>query len=341
MSTIKDNKMNYDDLLNKLENSLKTIVKSGDFKLYEMMAYHLGWDTKAKPDSAIHISRNHGLATLISSQAIGGQPEISLPAATAIELVKTFSEVHDDVQSGIPMRNHRDTVWWVWGPAQAINVGDGLHALARLALLRLKHSTTSAETTLSALQMLDKAGLELCEGIFQNLEAQERIDLSIESYLEMAGKKTGSLYGCAMAFAPLFFDFDNDSIEAMYSLGKNSGISQEINQDLKSIWYQSGQDDHALSEVLNKKKLAPVVHAFENANISQKRRLGDIYFKRVLDPKDLDEIQNVLDDVGSKIFCEQLSESILSQGIEKARNVFPSDTMDIIEPFVQELASCK
>ena len=341
MRAIKDGQINYEIISDELEDSLKTIIKSGDFKLYEMMAYHLGWNTTTKPNSAIHIKRNHGLTTLISSEAIAGEHKIALPAATAIELVKTFSEVHDDVQSGIPMRNNRDTVWWVWGPAQAINVGDGLHALARLALLRLKNSNASAETTLAALQMLDKAGLELCEGIFQNLESQERIDLTIDSYLEMAEKKTGSLFGCAMAFAPLFLQSDKSLIEAMYTLGKKIGVAREINQDLNSIWCQSEQDEHAMSEVLNKKKLAPVVHAFENAKISQKRKLGDIYFKRVLDPKDLGDIQEVLEEVGSKTYCEQLSESYVSKGIDKAKKILPSDTIEILAPFINELVSSK
>ena len=94
----------------------------------------------------------------------------------------------------------------------------------------------------------------------------------------------------------------NSLIEVMYTLGKKIGVAREINQDLNSIWCQSKQDEHAMSEVLNKKKLVPVVHAFENAKISQKRKLGDIYFKRVLDPKDLGDIQEVLEEVGSKTY---------------------------------------
>ena len=71
MRAIKDGQINYEILSDELEDSLKTIIKSGDFKLYEMMAYHLGWNTTTKPKSAIHIKRNHGLTTLKSSEAIG------------------------------------------------------------------------------------------------------------------------------------------------------------------------------------------------------------------------------------------------------------------------------
>ena len=61
----------------------------------------------------------------------------ALPAATAVEFVHHFSLIHDDIQNGNPDRDRRPAVWWHWGPGQAINAGDGLHALARLALFRL------------------------------------------------------------------------------------------------------------------------------------------------------------------------------------------------------------
>ena len=66
---------------------------------------------------------------LLACEACGG-PDVALPAAAAVELVQGFTEIHDDVQGGIPTRDGRDAVWWVWGPAQAINAGDGMHGWA-------------------------------------------------------------------------------------------------------------------------------------------------------------------------------------------------------------------
>ena len=64
------------------------------------------------------------------------------------------------------MRGERETVWWKWGPAQAINAGDGMHALARLALFGLQDAGLSAGSTFRAVQILDEAGLRTCEGRF-------------------------------------------------------------------------------------------------------------------------------------------------------------------------------
>ena len=53
-------------------------------------------------------------------------------------------------------------------------------------------------------------------------------------------------------------------------------------------------------EVLNKKKLLPVVHAIQNAGASERRRLGDVYFKRVLEPADVVEVQKLVEDLGGR-----------------------------------------
>ena len=56
--------------------------------------------------------------------------------------------------------------------------------------------------------------------------------------------------------------------------------------------------------VLNKTKLFPVIRALEIANISQKRALGEIYFKRVIQPEDLQSIYATIKDLGVFEYAE-------------------------------------
>ena len=55
-----------------------------------------------------------------------------------------------------------------------------------------------------------------------------------------------------------------------------------------------------LTEFLNKKKLFPVVLAMQSAGPSEKRQLGDVYFKRVLEKDDLDKVLNTIESLGVK-----------------------------------------
>ena len=74
---------------------------------------------------------------LATGEALGGEPELLLPAAAAVELVHSFSLVHDDLP---PLDNDRErrgapSVWAEYDEATAILAGDALLAEAiRLAL---------------------------------------------------------------------------------------------------------------------------------------------------------------------------------------------------------------
>jgi geranylgeranyl diphosphate synthase type II len=74
---------------------------------------------------------------LATGEAAGADVEAVLPAAAALELVHTFSLVHDDLPAldADEMRRGRPSVWAQFGEADAILAGDALLAEAfRLAL---------------------------------------------------------------------------------------------------------------------------------------------------------------------------------------------------------------
>lgn len=295
------------ELSDMVDAEMQDVFRARDLPLYGMMTYHLGWaDEQGQPTQATPKPRNHGVACLAASLVAGGDVEPALPAAASVELTNSFAEIHDDVQGGNPKRDARDAVWWTWGPAQAINAGDAMHALARLSLFRLQERGLSAETTFKAVQVLDQASLELCEGRFEDLEAQERIDLSVEAYLRIAARKTAALYAASMKLGAMVADADEETMAALETCGANIGMAVQVTSDLKELW--GARDGTPTPEVLNKKKLLPVAYAFEKANINQKRRLGDIYFKRVLEADDVTALLELLEETGGREYSGGVAE---------------------------------
>ncbi|MFD7097675.1 polyprenyl synthetase family protein, partial [Streptomyces xanthophaeus] len=101
-------------------------------------AYHFGWiDAQGNPADGDGGKALRPALALISAEAAGAAAEVGVPGAVAVELVHNFSLLHDDLMDGDEQRRHRDTVWKVHGPAQAILVGDALFALANELLLEL------------------------------------------------------------------------------------------------------------------------------------------------------------------------------------------------------------
>ena len=305
-----------DELTARVDAEMQAIVNERGFPLYDMMAYHLGWrGAHSQDDGSPQLQeRMHGALTLLACEAVGGDIGACLPAAAAIELVDKFAEIHDDVQEGNPQRNERDAVWWVWGPAQAINAGDGMHALGRLALLRLADRGVPDERVFDVVRLVDKASLRACEGRFRDLEAQERIDLSVEAYTRMAADKAGALLGCAMQIGALVGGADTATGNALAACGEKLGIALQVRSDLEALWGNDGQSQPNV-EVLNKKKLIPVVYALENATISEKRAMGEIYFKRVLEPDDAMKLREVIDGMGARAACEEMADTLKTEAL--------------------------
>ncbi len=289
-----------------VDAELNAVVNARDFPLYRMMSYHIGWcDSSGQPERGSVGSYTLGVLALLACTAMGGDTDTCLPAAAALELVDKFTEIHDDVQEGNPKRNGKDSVWWVWGPAQAINAGDGMHALGRLALFSLLERGVPAERVFRVVQLVDEASLRACEGRFRDLQAQERIDISVAEYMRMAEDKAGALPACAMRLGGLLADADDATTDALGQCGAQLGIAMQVRSDINALWGNGASQPSV--EALNKKKLLPVVLALENASISEKRQMGEIYFKRVLESDDVLRLRDVIEGLGARRRCEDIA----------------------------------
>ena len=271
------------------------------------------------------MQRNLGSLCLASCVSMGGDVEDALPAAAAVELVQNFCDIHDDIQSGRVERSGRESVWWKWGPAQAINTGDGMHALARMALLGMMERGFGSETVFEAIRVLDHASLATCEGRFMELEAQERLDVSSNAYLSMASLKTGAIFGCAAEFGALVSGADADARGRFAEWGASLGVAIQVADDLKQIVDALEEYGAPSDDMMNKRKLYPVVWSFEVATPQQRRQLGDFYFKRVLEPSDARSLARLVDCIG---------------GTAQARSLIASQLDRVRENLALALADC-
>ncbi len=81
--------------------------------------------------------RMRPLLGLLAYASITGEYAPALPGAAAVELGHNFSLIHDDIEDNDRERRHRATLWTLHGIPQAINTGDAVFVLSRIALHRL------------------------------------------------------------------------------------------------------------------------------------------------------------------------------------------------------------
>ena len=288
-----------------LEEELRETFAGQQGLLHNMLLYQLGWmDEQGTPLTGPSGERRHPLLCLLSCESVLGEYVPALPAAAAVELVHNFCLIHEDVQIGSPNRGPRPTVWWIWGPGQAINAGDGMHALARLALMRLQDRGIPVARVIAAMRLFDRSCLNICEGQHLDLVFQERLDVGVNAYLKMAADRTGGLMSCAMGLGALAGTDDDTVVEAFKSCGEYLGIAYQIKSDILDL-QASSSEEMPSSNLLNKKKLLPIVHALETGEIKSKRELGTIYFKRVLEPPDIQKIMDILSESSAFEYAQE------------------------------------
>jgi geranylgeranyl diphosphate synthase type I len=235
-----------------------------------MARYHLGWeDEQGNPSDATGKGLRSALC-LLACEASGGEWPTAVPAASAVELVHAFSLVHDDIQDRDRERHHRPAVWTVWGEAQAINAGDALLALARLALARLAHD---ADTQARCTGVLDQATLEMVEGQTLDLEFEGSDDVSVDQYLDMVGRKTGALFGCSLSMGAIVAGAVDGRVQQFDRLGRTLGSAFQVRDDTLGIWGDETKTGKpAGADVSRHKKSLPVLLGLRGAKSEEIRR---------------------------------------------------------------------
>ena len=155
-----------------------------------MVRYAIGLDGPEAPAG----KRMRPLLGLLAYSSIAGDHRRALPGAAAVELGHNFSLVHDDIEDGDRERRHRPSVWARHGIPQAINTGDTLLSLSRIALHRLSELGFSDTKVLRLIRLYDETCLRLCEGQYIDIWASEHDEvMSVERYFDMIGRKTAAL----------------------------------------------------------------------------------------------------------------------------------------------------
>ena len=283
-----------------------------------MLRYHLGWIDQQglAQDTPVSLSFQPTVALAVCD-ALSGGVDPALPAAAGVELVRNFTLIHADVQSARMESPDRPSVWWVWGPAQAINAGDGLHALGRTTIMRLAQRGVPAERVLRSVQSMDRACLSLCEGQYMELDFQDRQLVTADAYYDMISRRSGSLTGCSAELGALAVGIDGTgepAYAAFTEMGRLLGMAWQITRDVAETWGRHG-DGMTSSNALNKKKSLPLIHAMETCPVAAKRELANIYVKRVLENSDLSRIIEILDEAGSREFAESKARELADRAM--------------------------
>ncbi len=288
-----------------LEAELRGFFHGRDLGFYRMMQFQLGHvNERGEAQTTSHQRRLHGTLFLATTQALFGDYSPAIKYAVSLELMENFLAIHGDVQDSNTEHSGKASVWWKWGPAQAINAGDGMHALARLAILDLCDEGEPLERVGLALEIVDEATLRRCEGEFQDADLQERVSIGTAEYLQMTKRRAGALFGAAAEMALIFDDeVEPERREALKRCGQYTGVIKQLIEDYTAFFSETERSPVQQGRIIAKKKNLPIAHFFETVeDPSMLRTVGEMFIQRVVDPSRIDELVQMVDDAGGREF---------------------------------------
>ncbi len=293
---------------------------------YGQMQYHLGWvDSHFSPVSdntgklmrptllllayevagAWNLNDKTPESPLPTNDASANYLRRALPAAAAVELTHNFTLIHDDIEDGDLERHHQPTLWSIWGIQHGINTGDGMFSLARLALWRILDEGVEPDIAIRLGELLDQTCLVISEGQYLDISFESRLDISVLMYMDMIGRKTASLMGCAAQMGALLGTRDQETIERLHRFGYAMGIAFQVRDDMLGIWASSEATGKTYAgDIYRRKKSLPVLHALEHANQRDKQFLQQIYgHGSPITDKQVEEVLAIFERTKTQAYC--------------------------------------
>lgn len=169
--------------------------------------------------------------SLITAEAVGGKRDNALKAGSAIELIHTFSLIHDDIMDDDDMRRGMPSVHKVWGEDVAILAGDTLFSKAFEIIINSNQEINTPVQINQALATVADACVKICEGQASDMGFEDRFDVTEEEYMEMIFKKTGALIAAATKVGAIMGGASDEVIDAMYEYGRLIGLAFQIQDD--------------------------------------------------------------------------------------------------------------
>jgi geranylgeranyl diphosphate synthase, type I len=198
----------------------------------DIVGYHLGWlDADGNPAAGDGGKSVRGTLALLSARAAGGTDADGMPGAVAVELVHTFSLLHDAIMDADAERHHQPAAWAVFGRARAILAGDAVLALAYRRLL-----AAGSPHRVAAVESLADATARLIDGQAADLALEGRVDATPADCTRMCAGKTGALLECAASIGAVLAGTDAETVAGLRAYGAHLGLAFQAVDDLLGIW---------------------------------------------------------------------------------------------------------
>ena len=239
---------------------------------------------------------------MAAADAVGADGEKFLNISTSIEMIHTYSLIHDDLPAmdNDDYRRGKLTNHKVFGEGVAILAGDALLTMAFEVIAKAKD--IDSEVKLKVIKEMSHAsGAEgMVGGQVIDLESEgKRIDL--ETLKKMHSAKTGALFCCAIRSGAILAGANDKQLEALTNYARQFGLAFQITDDILDV-------------IGDEASIGKPVGSDEKNHKSTYVTLGSLEFAQKLAQEAVDKAKNALADFGKEAdFLRELVEYLIAR----------------------------
>lgn len=263
-------------------------IPSEPFVLHEAMRYSLFAGGK----------RIRPILALASYEACGGNPKDIVPYATALELIHTYSLIHDDLPSmdNDDLRRGKPTNHKVFGEAMAILAGD---ALLTEAFLMLSNNPHSSSLKLSDLIKIIRE-VSLASGVHGMVGGQaldifsENIEPDKDTLNFIHLHKTAALITASVRMGAILANIKEKKLKALTEYGTGIGLAFQIIDDILDIEGNAEElGKTAGSDIKMKKMTYPALCGTEKSRQKAKDLISDAIDSLKIFSSEADQLRKI------------------------------------------------
>ncbi|MBS7642174.1 polyprenyl synthetase family protein [Candidatus Bathyarchaeota archaeon] len=289
-------------------------------------------------ESSIHLFRAGGkrvrpFLTMKSCEAVGGDPYISIPFASAIEILHTFTLIHDDIMDESDTRRGVPTVHTIWGIPQAITSGDYLFAKVFQAICRFKDIEKVGYDKITKIAaMIAEAMIDIAKGQTLDMLLQSRMDVSEEECLEMIRLKTARLFQVSAEIGALIGRCSSEEFEALSRYGLKAGLAFQIVDDILGLIGSEEELGKPVgSDLREGKKTLIIVYSLKNLPPKSKGIVTRVLGRRDASDSDVRRAIDTLIRYGCIDYARSIALKFRDEAIEAISRIKPSPSKRSLE----------
>lgn len=238
--------------------------------------------------------------------------------AASVELIHAATLLHDDVVDESSTRRGIATANNVWGNKIAILVGDYLFSHSFVLMVKTN--------SIRALELLSSTSSTIAEAEVRQIELVNKLDISIEAYVDLICSKTAVLFAAACMCGVI------DEVESIrngaYNYGLNLGIGYQIIDDTLDYFASDARFGKNLCGDLREKKVTlPLILLLHDAPDLQPK-LEEILNKEEILQADADSILSYLNQYNIANKCKKFALGYLKIASENL-NVMPKEKIQL------------